>query len=134
MSEIAESLFSHGYDLSSGNGFIGLEFTPPSEKQAMTTLAGRGLAIARYIASIDNLEIALPIDITALDRFCSATCRSSQEKSSDARFRSRSIPILTRAVRRRRSQPGPRDVCAPRGEPCASARLRANCVEAVGCF
>jgi hypothetical protein len=71
MSEIAESLFSNGYDLSSGNAFIGLEFTPPSEKQPTTTLAGRGLAIARYIASIDNLEIALPIDITVLDRFCS---------------------------------------------------------------
>jgi hypothetical protein len=71
MNEIAKTPFLCGYDFSSGNAFIGLEFTEGSEKLVPTTLAGRGLAIARYIAGLDNLEIALPIDITVLDRFCS---------------------------------------------------------------
>lgn len=71
VNEISEAPFLYKYDFSSGDAFIGLEFAQGSEKLVPTSLAGRGLAIARYISGTDSLEIALPVDVTVLDRFCS---------------------------------------------------------------
>jgi hypothetical protein len=75
--EIAEAPFSHRYDLESSSGFVGLEFTDASgadrgtQRPVASTLAGRGFAIVRCITARDNLEIALPVDVTVLDQFCS---------------------------------------------------------------
>jgi hypothetical protein len=77
ISEIAATPFSDNYDLHSPNGFVGLEFTDASgadrglQRPIPSTLAGRGFAIVRCITARDNVEIALPIDVTVLDRFCS---------------------------------------------------------------
>jgi hypothetical protein len=73
--ELADAPFCHSYDLASPSGFVGLEFSDASgatrgiQKPTPSTLAGRGFVMVRCITARDNLEVALPIDVTVLDQF-----------------------------------------------------------------